>query len=115
LFTALWTSSWRKCLLQPRMSHAAWQDYNLCHPCPPKCQLFIARSLFYSHVNIRSKFTSEFMQSSCYNSLYVVSPKRNRTFEIARQWAGAGRLRRWCCVVGTLSLIFTLATSRHFN
>jgi hypothetical protein len=46
---------------------------------------------------------------------YVVSPKRNRTFEIARQCAGAGRLRRWCCVAGTLSFIFTLATSRHFN
>jgi len=30
--------------------------------------------------------------------IYEVSPKRNRTFEIARQWAGAGCLRRWCCV-----------------
>jgi hypothetical protein len=45
----------------------------------------------------------------------VVSPKRNRTFEIARQWARAGRLWRWCCVAGTLSFIFSLATSRHFN
>jgi len=30
--------------------------------------------------------------------VYVVSPKRNRTFERARQWAGAGCLRRRCCV-----------------
>ena len=46
---------------------------------------------------------------------YVVSPKRNWTFEIARQWAGAGCLQWWCCVAGTLKFIFTLATSRHFN
>jgi hypothetical protein len=49
------------------------------------------------------------------HQVYVVSPKRNRTFEIARQWAGAGPLRWWCCVAGTLSFIFTLATSRHFS
>ena len=47
--------------------------------------------------------------------MYVVSPKRNWTFETARQWAGAGCLRRWCCVAGTSNFIFTLATSCHFN
>jgi len=46
---------------------------------------------------------------------YKANPKRYRTFEIAHQWAGAGRLRRWCCVAGTLSFILTLATSRHFQ
>jgi len=46
---------------------------------------------------------------------YVVSPKRNWTFEIARQWACAAFLRWWCCVGETLSFIFTLSTSRHFN
>jgi len=30
--------------------------------------------------------------------VYKASPKRYRTFAIARQWAGAGRLRRRCCV-----------------
>ena len=47
--------------------------------------------------------------------IYKASPKRYRTFEIARQWASAGRSRRWCCVAGTLSFILTLATSRHFQ
>jgi len=46
---------------------------------------------------------------------YKASPKRYRTFAIARQWAGAGRLRRWCCVAWTLSFILTLTTSRHFQ
>ena len=40
--------------------------------------------------------------------IYVVSPKRNRTFETALRWTGAGSLWRWCCVAGTLSFIFTL-------
>ena len=47
--------------------------------------------------------------------MYKASPKRYRTFDIVRQWAGAGRLRRWYCVAGTLSFILTLATSRHFQ
>ena len=47
--------------------------------------------------------------------VYKASPKTYRTFEIARQWAGAGRLRQWCCVAGTLSFILTLAISRHFQ
>jgi len=46
---------------------------------------------------------------------YKASPKRYRTFAIARQWAGAGRLRRWCCVAWTSSFILTLATSHHFQ
>ena len=43
------------------------------------------------------------------------SPKRYRTFAIVRQWAGAGRLRRWCYVAWTFSFILTQATSRHFQ
>jgi hypothetical protein len=46
---------------------------------------------------------------------YEVSPKRNRTFEIARQRAGAACSWRWRCVAGTLSFILTLATSRYVN
>ena len=38
--------------------------------------------------------------------VYKASPKRYRTFKTARQWAGAGRLRRWCCVAGTFKLYF---------
>ena len=51
----------------------------------------------------------------CGKNTHKTSPKRYRTFELPRQWAGAGRLRRWCCVAGTLSFILTLATSRHFR
>ena len=35
-------------------------------------------------------------------AIYKASPKRYQTFVIARQWAGAGHLRWWCCVAWTL-------------
>ena len=63
------------------------------------------------HFNIILKHNG--MASS--KTQYKASPKRYWTFEIARQWASAGRLRRWCCVAGTLSFILTLATSHHFQ
>ena len=67
---------------------------------------------------IPSKYFTEIIMRSrnyWFLSHYNACPKRYRTFEIARRWAGAGRLRRWCCVAGTLSFILTLATSRHFQ
>ena len=73
-----------------------------------------------------SRTSADIYQFMCYHNhkswiiiiyiyIYVVSPKRNQAFEIAHQWAGAGCLWRWGCVAGTLSFIFTLATSCHFN
>ena len=46
---------------------------------------------------------------------YKSSPERYRTFAIARHWAGAGRLRWWCCVAGILSFILTLANHATFS
>jgi len=50
-----------------------------------------------------------------YIYVYKASPRSYRSFEIARHWADAERLRRCCCVGGCLRFILTLATSRHFQ
>jgi len=71
------------------------------------------KSLIFESLKTHSQNPLRKFTNIC--DLYKASPKRYRTFEIARQWAGAGRLRRWCCVAGTLSFILTLATSRHFQ
>ena len=69
--------------------------------------------------NLRKRATAGLrLRPRCHGQrlrIYKASPKRYRTFEIARQGAAARHLRRWCCVAGTLSFILTLATSRHFQ
>jgi len=47
--------------------------------------------------------------------IYVGSPQRKRSFEIASQRARAACSRWWRCVAGTLRFILTWAASRHVN
>ena len=47
--------------------------------------------------------------------IYIICPKRNRFWKLAKQRAPASRIRWWRCVAGSFSFILIQAASCHVN